>query len=189
MARNTIFITKQVVSKKIDDEFWYSYLEEQNKKVLRVYKQNGLVHEQEANIGDAFELIVKGENGNFVLVTPMTPPRKDWEAIAWLLGFSKNDRFSNYQEYLAALEKKRDACEKPGYVEAILEGPNFEFCEYCIIGEEYHNLTCWIDENITKKEVIHLIPEYIYPEPYLRKVLNQRFGVSEEEFDAVVSEI
>ena len=188
MAREKIFITKSVEKKTINNDYWYSYLEEDNKNVLRVYKQEQLVYEGEAGIGDAFEVIIKGRHNDCVWVTPMIPPRKDWETIAWLLGFSKNERFSNYQKYLAELEAKRESCEKPGYVEAILEGPNFEFCEYCIIGEEYHNLVCWIDENITKEEIIHLIPEYNYPEAYVRNVLKQRFGVTDIEFADALEE-
>ena len=187
MARGTIFITNYVHRKEIKEEYWYSYLKEGKKDLLRVYKQEEQIFEQEVRQGDAFEVIIKG---NKTFVTPMTPPRKDWEVVAWLLGYSKNERTSSYQEYTELLEDKREKYEKPGCVESMLEGPNFEFIEYSHVTDpmhEYHNLVCFIDEEITKSEICHLIPEFIYPQQYVKKVLFERFGITDEEFKNAIS--
>lgn len=187
MARGSIFITNYVERKEIMHGYWYSYLEEGIKKVLRVYKQEELIFEQEAGKGDAFDLLIRGSK---TLLTPMTPPRKDWELIAWLLGYSKNERTHSYQEYLEILERKREKCESPGYVESILEGPHFEFSEYSNVDDEnheYNNLVCYIDEEITKNEICHLIPEFIYPQQYVKELLLKRFGIADKEFKKALS--
>lgn len=187
MARGTIFITHYVHRKEIKEEHWYSYLKEGNKDLLRVYKQEEQIFEQEVSQGDAFEVIIKG---NKTFVTPMTPPRKDWELVAWLLGYSKTERTSSYELYLELLETKRGKCEVPGYVESVLEGPNFEFAEYSNIddeNQEYRNLMCYVDECINKKEICHLIQYFIYPEQYVKKVLFERFGITDEEFKKAIS--
>lgn len=184
--RNAVFISHYVKRKTIKDDYWYSYLKEGNKKILRIYKQEELIHEQEANVADAFEVIFKGDKSGSVFITAMTPPRKDWEAVAWLLGYSKYDRTSVYDEYLNIRDKRREAYEKPGYVESSLAGPNFEFTQYSLVDDkehEYRNLACWVDEAISKDEILHLVPEFMYPELYVRKVLKERFGISDEEFD------
>lgn len=182
MARGTIFITNYVQRKEVKDDHWYSYLEEDTKKVLRVYNQEELIFEQVANQGDAFEVLIKGSK---TFVTPMTPPRKDWEVVAWLLGYSKSERTFSYKVYLELLEQKREKYETPGYVESILEGPHFEFSEYSNVDDanhEYRNLVCYVDEDITKNEICHLIPEFVYPQQYVKKVLSDRFGITDEEF-------
>lgn len=185
MARGTIFITNYTTRKEIKDSYWYCYLEEDCKKILRVYKHDEQVHTQEASIGDAFEVIIKGTNNENVFITPMIPPRKDWEAIAWLLGFGKNERASTYKQYIQIRDRKRLKM-RTQYIENILDGPNFEFGEFSLIGGEdtgYHNMACWVGENITHDEIIRLIPEFIYPEPFVRRVLKERFNVTEEEFE------
>ena len=183
MTRGTIFITNHVMRKDICYGYWYSYQKEEEKEILRVYKEEEKVFEQEAQTGEAYEVLFKK---GFPYITPMTPPRKDWEAIAWLLGFSKKERFCSYQIYLDVLKKRREECETASYVESILEGPNFEFVEYSLVDDnkhEYHNLACWVSEEVTKEEICHLIPEFTYPEQYVRKLLSERFGISKEEFD------
>ena len=188
MARGKIFITGYKERKDVIGDYWYSYSED---GVLRVYKQNNLVFEQGAKIHDAFEVIIKGGNKQNAFITEMTPPRKKWEVVAWLLGFSKFERSALYQEYLEILEKRKEESDKPDYVEFCMSGPNFEFVEYTLIGGEdgnYRNLACWVAEGITKEEVCHLIPEYNYPEFYVRKVLAEVFEVSDEEFNEVFYE-
>ncbi len=190
MARGTVFVTNHVKRKQIKDDYWYSYLAEGDKKLLRIYKQEEMIFQQEATIGDAFEVIIKNGKKENAFITPMKPPKKDWEAIAWLLGFSKHERASTYEEYTKLLDSRRKVCEKSDYVESVLDGPKFEFIEYRLVDDEtnqYHNLACWVDENITKNEIYLLIPEFIYPEQYVRKVLSEKFGITAEEFDRALS--
>lgn len=191
MAREKVFIKQHVTRKEIRDDYWYSYLEEGTSKILRIYKRDKQLFCQEANIGDAFEVIIKrcGNKEN-VFISPMTPPRRDWEVIAWLMGFSRKERASTYEEYLNLLETRREECQKPGYVEATTEGPNFAFTEYSLVNaekHEYHYLACWVDEGITKAEICHLIPEFVYPEQYVKKVLSERFGITAQEYDKALS--
>ena len=191
MAREKIFLRQYAKNKKIRDNYWYSYLEEGTSKVLRVYKGKQQLYQQEAEIGDAFEVIIKlCVQKEKVFISPMQPPRKDWEVIAWLRGFGRNERVPTYDEYLILLETRREECQKPGYVESTTEGPNFAFTECSFINgkrQEYKHVACWVDEEITKEEICHLIPEYVYPEQYVRKVLSERFGITAEEFDEALS--
>ena len=191
MARGTIFITKYVEKKEIMEDYWYSYSKEEEREILRVYKQAELIFEQEVKVGDAFEVLVRGNNYEKAFVTPMTPPRKDWEAIAWLLGFGKNERASTYREYSDIRERKRKEIGTDDYVESALEGPNFEFAEISLISggnHEYRNFACFVDKHITRAEIIRLIPEFVYPEPFVRRTLEERFGITEEEFDKALIE-
>jgi hypothetical protein len=189
--RVKLFIKKQVTHQKLCDNYWYSYLEEGTSKVLRVYKGKQQLYERKAKIGDAFEVIIKQcVQKEKVFVSPMQPPRKDWEVIAWLRGFGRNERVSTYEEYVSLLETRKEACQKPGYVESTTEGPNFAFTECSFVNgkrQEYKFLACWVDEAITKAEICHLIPEYVYPEQYVRKVLAERFGITAKEFDEALS--
>lgn len=183
MARGKIFITQYTERTEIKENYWYSYLED---GILRVYKQDNMFFEQEAKIHDAFEVIIKGCGNENPFITLMKPPRKKCDLVAWLLGYSKFERTTSYDEFLVILERKRNENDRPGYVELSIAGPNFEFVEYSFIGSgdyNYHNLVCWVDDEITKDEICHLIPEFDYPEFYVRKVLAEVFGVTEKEFD------
>ena len=191
MAREKLFLKQYEEHKKISGNYWYSYLEEGNSNVLRVYKGKQQLYQQKADIGDAFEVIIKKcVHKEKVFVSPMQPPRKDWEVIGWLMGFGRNERVSTYEEYVSLLETRREECQKPGYVESTTEGPNFAFTECSFVNgkhQEYKYLACWVDEEITKAEICHLIPEYVYPEQYVRKVLFERFGITAEEFNEALS--
>ena len=189
--RVKLFIKKQVTHQKLCDNYWYSYLEEGTSKILRIYKKEKLLYRQEANLGDAFEVIIKRcVQNEKVFVFPMTPPKRDWEVIAWLMGFSRKERASSYEEYLSLLETIREECQKSGYAENTTRGPMFAFTECNSVNDkqqEYKYLACWVDEEITKEEICHLIPEYVYPEQYVRKVLLERFGITDEEFDKAIA--
>lgn len=187
MARGSIFITKSVERKEIMGTYWYSYQEENS--LLRVYKGQAMIDERNAELGEAFEVLTKGENNENHFIFTMTPPRRRGEAIAWLLGYGKRERAPTYEEYLEICKRKRDRFETDEYFESILNGPNFEFCEVSFVGdsEGYRNLACWVDEDISKEEIIQLIPEYVYPEIFTRRVLEERFGVSKNEFDIALA--
>lgn len=191
MARGKVFINQYVAHKEICDDYWYSYLKEETSNILRIYKKDKPKYCKEAEIGDAFEVIIKKSNNKEeVFIWPMTPPKRDWEVIAWLMGYSRNERVSTYEEYLSLLETRREECQKPGYVEATTEGPNFAFTEYSLVNDEkheYHYLACWVDEEITKNEICHLISEFVYPEQYVKKLLSKRFGITAEEYDKALS--
>lgn len=184
--RNRIFLSQHVEREELKEEYWYSYLEEDGKSFFQVYNDEELLYEQEAKPGDAFDVIFReGKTTRTVYVTPMTPPRKKWEAIAWLLGYSKYARSCDYEVYSSLVEEKRELYGKmPGYVESVFEGPNFELTDYTFIGDKDNcrNMACWISEDITKEEILFLIPEFCYPELYLKKVLWEKFDITEEEF-------
>lgn len=187
MARNTIFITGFKAGEKITDDYWYSYQEEGEKGIFRVYKQSKMIFESEAYIGDGFEIIINFGENQTAFVTAVTPPKREEEVVAWLLGFSKRERAASYEEYLDTLEMRRDIYESPGYAEELVAGPNYEFARFCRIfdedGRNYHSLVCWVDPSITHKEIFHLAPRFVYPETYVRKVLNERLGISLDEID------
>lgn len=184
--RNKIFLSQHVEKKEMKEGYWYSYLEENGINIFRVYKDDEIIFQQEAKIGDAFDAIFREKNGSIAYITQMTPPRKKWETVAWLLGYSKYARSCDYEEYLKLCDEKRGLyVQDPKYVESMLKGPNFSFTEYAYIGGDYQykKAACWVSESITREEAIYLIPEYVYPEEYVRKVLREKFYISKEEFD------
>lgn len=187
MARSTIFITGYETRKEIEDDYWYSYQEEDGKGILRVYKQEELIFEHEAKFEDAFEAI---EKTNTLFVTAMMPPRRKGDTIAWLLGFSKRERASSCEEYRNLLNEKWANLPVIRCVEYTAAAVRFEFVKYVLLDEEdnsYHNLVCWVDEEITKKEILHLIPQFVYPKFYVKKVLWEKFGISSEEVEKALS--
>ena len=190
MARNAIFITGFKKGEKIADDYWYSYQEEDEKGILRVYKHEQLLFEGEANIGDGFEVVVKNGKNKSTFVAAITLPKKPEELVARLLGFDKREIAHSYEEYADLLEQRRGICNAPGYVEEIIAGPNYEYAKYSLIYEEgyaYHSLACWVDSTITQREILHLIPRFVSPEVYVRKVLHEKLGISIEELDKAFS--
>lgn len=187
MARGTIFITSHEQRKEIKYDWWYSYLEEEGKELLRVYKQEELIFEQEAKLEDAFEVI---EKGNTLFVTEMIPPRKRGEAIAWLLGFSKRERAASCEEYRNLLNQRWEKIPLIRCVEYTTAAVRFEFTKYSLLDEEgnrFHNLACWVDENITKQEILHLVSLFVYPKFYVKKVLWEKFNISGDEVEKALS--
>lgn len=187
MARAIIFIIGYEEKKKISDDCYYSYLNEEGRSILRVYNRNELVFECEAKIEDAFEVIGKNKG---LYVTEMTPPRKRGEAIAWLLGFTKRDRASTCEEYKKLLNERYEKLPVIGYIEYRAMSLRFEYVKYSIlteIGNKRYNLACWVDEEITKKEILSLIPEFRYPKFYVKKVLWQKFGITGDEVEQALN--
>ena len=185
MARNTIFITEDVVKKEIKGNYWYSYLSEDG--ILRVYKQEEVVFEQKAKIEDAFEVI---EKGSTLFVTEMIPPRKRGDAVGWLLGFSKRERAASCEEYRNLLNGRWEKLPLIRCVEYTTAAVRFEFTKYGLVDEEdnrIYNLACWVDENITEEEILHLVPMFVYPKFFVKKVLSEKFGISNEEVEKAFS--
>lgn len=187
MARGKVFITGHEEWKFIYKDYWYSYLEEEGKGILRIYKQEALIFEKEAQLEDAFEVV---EKSNGLYVTEMTPPRKKGETIAWLLGFSKRERASSCEEYKQLLNEMSEKLPVIGYIEYRAMSLRFEYVKYSMlteIGNKRYNLVCWVDEEITKKEILSLIPEFVYPKFYVKKVLWQKFGITGDEVEQVLN--
>lgn len=187
MARGTIFITGNEERRVLKEDYWYSYLEENGEGILRVYKQHELVFEKKAHIEDAFEVILRG---NKVLITEMTPPRNKGDVIGWLLGFSRHERVSSCEEYRDFVIERWLTIPTIGCVEYTTAAVRFEFTKYALLDEangRIHNLACWVDDNITKQEIFHLIPQFVYPEFYIKKVLSEIFGISSEEVEKALS--
>lgn len=187
MARATIFITGYEKRKRIKHDYWYSYLQEEGRGILRIYKRDEVVFEWEAKIQDAFEVIEKPKG---IFVTEMVPPRKKGEAIAWLLGFSKRERASSCEEYRNLLNARLASLPALGYVEYMAVSVRFEFVRYCLIDQKdnrRHNLACWVDEHVSKEEILYLVPEFQYPKFYVKKVLWEKFGIRGDEVERALS--
>lgn len=187
MARSVIFLTEFVERKTIKKDCWYSYFDEYGMNILQVYKGHELVYEREAKLGAAFEVIDRGKNP---FVTPMVPPRGNGNIIGWLLGFSKRERAASCEEYRSLLNQKYTDHSLVRGVEHTISAVRFEFAKYVLLDEEdssTHNLACWVDENITKKEILHLVPMFVYPKYYVKKVLKEKFDISDEEVEEALS--
>lgn len=181
MARSAIFLTEFVERKTIKEDCWYSFFDEFGTSILQVYKGQELVYEKEVKKGAAFEVIDRGENP---FVTPMVPPRGKGHIIGWLLGFSKRERATSCEEYRKLLNEKYADNPLVRAVEYTTSAVRFEFSKYILLDEEEsitHNLACWVDENITKQEILHLVPLFVYPKYYVKKVLREHFDIGDEE--------
>lgn len=187
MARSAIFITEYVMKKEIKEDCWYSYLDEEGMGILQVYKGKELLFEREAKFEDAFEVIDRGRNP---FVTAMVPPRRKGDIIAWLLGFSKRERASSCEEYRNLLNERLEKIPLLRCVEYTTAAVRFEFTKYGLLDQEdkrLHNVACWVDENITKQEIFHLIPMFVYPKFYVKKVLWEKFNISGDEVEKALS--
>ena len=172
------YYTAQPESKHKPGLVTYTYREENGKKFLRVYKQEELIFEDEVGLGEGFYLVVN-QKGEYV--TYIGLPEKREELVAYLLGFEKRETTNAYEDYLQLLEDRRETCAVSGYMEKTSAGPNFEFTRYCLTSEEVgasHPLACWVHEEVSDGEIIHMMPDFVYPLPYICNILENKLGIS-----------
>jgi len=181
MATHRIFLQyPQETPKRLGMHSFYIY----NDGVLSIYNRGSLVYSGKVNQGEA--CIVKFQNGN-VKVAGLLPPYKKGDFVSWLLGFNKNNRGCTQEEYEAVLEKERFRLHWNEYIEWETVGEHYVFmrCNDPIV--KSRNVACFFSDDITKEEVLELIPLMTYYPPwYVSKVLQERFGVTEEEFEKAV---
>lgn len=179
MATYKIFISDEEVEKKyLGINSYYTYLD----GYLRIYNKGKMVYFLQPKKGDAF--IVKCLVGKAFL-KKMVPPLRNSNSIAWLIGFHKYNRAWNDEDYEKRLEERRKRHYWDGYEEWEYksDGYRFTLCN-SEFDSNHRNVVGYIKDTITKEEIIELIPFMIYhPSWYVQKLLYERYGITEEEFN------
>jgi hypothetical protein len=179
MASHNIFIGGQeVYDKPLGINSSYTYADGS----LRIYNKGRVVYFLEAKEGDAFVVICdKGK----AFLKKMVPPQRKGALIAWLLRFNKDNRASSVGEYKRKLpvERQRHYWENYQEQEYKSDGYIFTLCNSRI--DNYtRNVAGFFSDAITKKEILGLVNRMNHhPEWYIKKILKERFGISEEEFE------
>lgn len=178
MATHQIFIyDEQTNEKQLGKHASYLYQD----GYLRIYNKGRVVYFLEAHKGDAFAVICdKGK----AFLKKMVPPQRKGALIGWLLRFNKDNRANSVEEYKRMLigQRKRHLWE--GYKEREYKSESYIFtlCN-SQFDNNSRNVAGFFSDAITKKEILELIPLMVHhPEWYVQKLLSERFGIAEEEF-------
>lgn len=174
--RKTIFIGTGVTKWDLGDGLRCEFAD----GTLKVYQGEALLSEKPAELWDGFELIPTKQG---VHVTPVTPPRKDGEALLWLMGLGKHQRAESeegYQKIITDAKKKAEPREKSEMICDHVQIMQFTY------EEGTRNVAGYIhveEGELSKFEILLLVPYMTaYPEEYTKKVLLTRFGITAQEF-------
>lgn len=179
MATHQIFIyDEQTMEEQLGKNSSYLYQD----GYLRIYNKGRVVYFLEAHKGDAFAVICdKGK----AFLKKMVPPQRKGALIAWLLRFNKDNRANSVEEYKRMLigQRKRHLWE--GYEECEYKSQSYI---YTLCNSPFdsnsRNVAGFVSDAISKKEIFELIPFMVHhPSWYVQKLLFERFGITEEEFE------
>ena len=179
MASHNIFIGDQeVFDKELGINSSYTY----SKGSLRIYNKGRVVCFQEVKKGDAFVAIC---NRGKVFLKKLVPPQKRGALVSWLLRFNKDNRATSAEEYKRKLlaERKRHYWEKYEEKEYRSDGYIYTLCNSPM--DQYsRNVAGFFSDAISKKEILGLVNRMNHhPEWYVREILKESFGISDEEFE------
>lgn len=179
MAKYVVPIVTDVEDQKLGRRTTYSI----RNGIFSVYYKGRRLYSVKAKYGDV--LIVNCEGGR-TNIQKKAPPVKTGDLIAWLLGFNKNNRGQTEEEYEALMEEYRQQYYTQDYIEWEEEGKHYRFMK-CSKGDFVcYNVASWVEDDITKEEILYLIPQMVYPHNFEEKILFERCGITRDEFQKAV---
>lgn len=179
MATHQIFIgDEEILERELGINSSYTYQD----GFLRIYNKGRIVYFLEVKKGDAFVVICdKGK----AFLKKMVPPQRRGALISWLLKFNKDNRASSLEEYKRKLPSERERHYWENYQEQEYKSDGYVFT-LCNSPKDHYsrNVAGFFSDAISKKEILQLTNRMNYhPEWYVKKLLNERFGISDEEFE------
>lgn len=148
---------------------------------FKLYNGDKIFKQVRAQPGDRFVVLFK--NGKAYLKEPVIPQKRG-NLVAWLLGFTKWNRGRRDWEFEKILEEYRKRYMWSGYQERWYIGPNYRFvrCNKKDGEQGHHNVAALIRDEITKEEIIKLIP-LMNLRSKNKEILKEHFSISDEEIE------
>ena len=136
-----------------------------------------------------FDVYVVRKMGKHYYLNKVGIPDTLGGVIAWLLKFNKHNRTFNYEYLEGKVRGECGSCRwNCGNCERkVLKSAGYEI-HMCKEKNRtgYKSIAGWFSNNITKEEVLQLIPLMTYYDERLVKyLLGKHFDITEEEFDRV----
>lgn len=186
MALQKLFLTEKVHQERVGNSMSTTYCFDPKRETLTIFWKDQKVCQCKAQLGDAF---VVNCNGSEPVVNKLRLPHKNSDLIMWLLSFSKECRTHSQEEFDQLLACQRKEYDWWAYRESEVTGENFRFvlCNRSDCGGVNH-IAAFVSDDIGKKEALEMLKKYseirwiYYPESFVQKVLQDRFGISEQEF-------
>ena len=139
----------------------------------------------EAKSGDAVSVERIGWK---YLIYKVGIPENAGGVVAWLLCFNKHNRTPDIGRLhqIEGKECNRCSCNGSNCIKKELCSQSGGYCLVLCSAQNRTGYKCvagWFSDNITKKEVIELIPLMgFYDDLFVRSVLADKFGITKEEF-------
>lgn len=187
MALQKLFLTETAHQAQVGNSMSTTYSFDTEREKLTVFWRGQKVCERKAKMGDAFVVKCFGSEPT---VSKMKLPHRNSDLIMWLLSFPKDCRAYSQEEFDQLFFEQRDIYDWSNYREWQVKGEKFEFilCNRPDCGGVHH-MEAFVSDDITKEDVLEMLRKYkairgiYYPESFVKKVLQDRFGISEEEVD------
>ncbi len=185
MALQKIFLTKAAHQEQVGNSMSTTYCFDPKRSVLTLFWKEEKCFQCTAHLGDAF---VVECYGSAPVAKKMKLPHKNADLLMWLCNFSKDCRAHSLEEFERILKVQRQCYDWWNYHEFRVEGDKFRFvlCNRSDCGGVYH-IAAYVEEGIDPETVKEALEAYskirwiYYPKEFVKKILKDRFGISEEE--------
>lgn len=186
MALQRLYITKNAYREQVGNSQSTTYAFDTDHLLLTLFWKGRKVHQRKACLGEAY--VVKCD-GSEPTVSKLKLPQKNSDLIMWLLSFSKECRAYSREEFRKKLTHQRIVYNWWDYKESNATGEKFDFvlCNRCNCSGANH-IAAFVSDDIGKEDVLEMLKKFCeirwiyYPESFVQKVLQDRFGISEQEF-------
>lgn len=187
MALQKLFLTETAHQAQVGNSMSTTYCFDPKRESLTIFWKDQKVCQCKAELGDAF---LVNCNGSEPVVNKLRLPHKNSDLIMWLLSFSKECRAHSQEEFDQLLSCQRKEYDwGKAYCESEATGEKFRFvlCNRSDCAGANH-IAAFVSDDIGKEDVLEMLKKYCeirwiyYPESFVQKVLQDRFGISEQEF-------
>lgn len=185
MALQKLFLEKKAHQEKVGSSMSTRYCFDPKRNILTLFWKGEKCFQCEAKLGDAFVVNCSGSKPQ---AKHLQLPRGNADLLMWLFNFSKEIRSYSREEFEKILSKQRYLCDWWAYCEREAVGDKFHFVlsnrQDC--GGECH-IAAYVSDDICRDDVLEALEKYskirgmYYPKSFVKKVLKDRFSISEEE--------
>lgn len=187
MAEQKLFLEKKAHLETVGNSMSTTYCFDPKRECLTVFWKEEKIYQCKARLGDAFVVDCWGGTPK---VHKLKLPHRNADLLMWLFSFSKSLRTHSMADFEELLDHQREQYAWWNYSEDLVKDEKFAFalCNRSDCGGVHH-IAAYVADDLSKEEVIEVLRGYrkirflYYPEYFIKKVLKNRFGITEAEVE------
>lgn len=189
MANQKLFLTKKTHHELVGNSMSTSYCFDPKRNCLTVFWKDEKVFQGIAHLGDVFVVNCYGGKPK---VNKLKMPKRKSDILMWLFSFNKEARAHSTDEFNELLAEARHHNDFWNYREYTVNEELYKFvlCSRPDCGGVLH-IAAYVSDEISKQDIIQMFNDYqkirflYYPISFIRNVLKESFGFSEDELDTI----